>query len=121
MGVVVAVAMLFLAAANLIVGSLMPPEAQSRSPGALQRVDWGGIVALSVWLAATALVACMALSVQIKRWHDRDKSAWWLLIHAVPAIGNTWALVECGFIEGTPGPNRYGLVPGSERSETDSG
>lgn len=46
--------------------------------------------------------------VQIKRFHDRDKSGWWVLIALVPLIGPLWLLIELGFLEGTPGPNRFG-------------
>jgi len=52
-----------------------------------------------------------ALAVSIKRWHDRDKSGWWVLIALIPIIGPIWALVETGFLSGTPGPNRYGPDP----------
>jgi uncharacterized membrane protein YhaH (DUF805 family) len=51
------------------------------------------------------------LAVSAKRWHDRDKSAWWLLIGLVPLIGGIWALVENGFLRGTLGPNRFGPDP----------
>jgi uncharacterized membrane protein YhaH (DUF805 family) len=46
-----------------------------------------------------------------KRWHDRGKSAWWILINLVPIIGGIWALVENGFLKGTDGPNQYGPDP----------
>ncbi|MEH6630492.1 MAG: DUF805 domain-containing protein [Halopseudomonas aestusnigri] len=49
-----------------------------------------------------------SIVVQIKRWHDRDKSGWWILINFVPTIGGIWALVENGFLKGTEGPNRFG-------------
>jgi uncharacterized membrane protein YhaH (DUF805 family) len=48
------------------------------------------------------------IAVQIKRWHDRDKSAWWFLMNFVPIIGSLWVLIECGFLRGTEGPNRFG-------------
>ena len=48
------------------------------------------------------------LAVQTKRWHDRDKSAWWLLISLIPVIGFFWALIENGFLVGTIGANRFG-------------
>ena len=51
------------------------------------------------------------LAIQVKRWHDRDKSGWWVLIGLVPVIGGIWALVECGFLRGTPGANRFGPDP----------
>jgi uncharacterized membrane protein YhaH (DUF805 family) len=51
------------------------------------------------------------LFVQIQRLHDRDKSGWWVLLNAVPCVGLLWALIECGCLPGTPGPNRYGPAP----------
>ena len=53
----------------------------------------------------------VGLLVQIRRWHDRDKSGWWVLIGFVPCIGWIWALIECGFLKGTTGPNKYGPDP----------
>jgi uncharacterized membrane protein YhaH (DUF805 family) len=52
-----------------------------------------------------------ALALQVKRWHDRDKSGWWVLIAFIPIIGAFWVLIECGFLDGTPGPNRFGPSP----------
>ena len=46
--------------------------------------------------------------VHIKRFHDRDKSGWWVLIGLIPIIGAIWLLIELGFLKGTPGPNRFG-------------
>jgi len=51
----------------------------------------------------------ISLAVQVKRWHDRDKSGWWVLIAFVPVIGPFWALIENGFLAGTPEENRFGL------------
>jgi uncharacterized membrane protein YhaH (DUF805 family) len=64
-----------------------------------------------VWLLAAAAIAYMSLAVFAKRWHDRDKSGWWSLIILVPFVGSIWALVECGCLLGTEGPNRYGADP----------
>ena len=52
-----------------------------------------------------------SICVQIKRWHDRGKSGWWCLINLIPVIGWIWALVECGFLPGTPGSNEFGADP----------
>ena len=49
-----------------------------------------------------------ALAVVVKRWHDRDKSGWWVLINLIPLVGSLWVLVENGFLRGTVGPNRFG-------------
>jgi uncharacterized membrane protein YhaH (DUF805 family) len=53
----------------------------------------------------------VSLAVGVKRWHDRDKSGWWILINLVPFIGSIWALVETGFLKGTTGENRFGTDP----------
>ena len=63
---------------------------------------YGIVVLLSLW---------PALAISIKRWHDRNKSAWWVFIALVPVFGTIWALVETGFLPGTPGRNQYGPDP----------
>lgn len=54
------------------------------------------------------LYAWVAVVVGVKRFHDRDKSGWWMFIGLIPAVGLFWLLVELGFLAGTPGPNQYG-------------
>jgi uncharacterized membrane protein YhaH (DUF805 family) len=49
-----------------------------------------------------------ALAVSAKRWHDRNKAGWWLLINLIPVVGSIWSLVENGFLRGTRGDNRFG-------------
>ena len=80
----------------------------------------------------------IGLAISAKRLHDRNKSAWWLLLfYLVPAILqgigeqigtagiiltlagfgiSIWALVEIGFLRGTVGPNQYGPDPLEGRS-----
>ena len=53
-------------------------------------------------------LAWVNLCLMVKRWHDRDRSGLWLLINVIPGIGQMWTVIECGFIAGTPGDNRYG-------------
>jgi uncharacterized membrane protein YhaH (DUF805 family) len=67
-----------------------------------------GVPALPAERIVNLALLWPALAVSVKRWHDRDKSAWWLLVNLVPVIGQLWAIVENGFLAGTPGPNRYG-------------
>ncbi|SER16712.1 Uncharacterized membrane protein YhaH, DUF805 family [Amphritea atlantica] len=50
----------------------------------------------------------IGLALQAKRWHDRNKSAWWILIMFVPLIGPFWVLIEAGFLPGSPEANDYG-------------
>jgi uncharacterized membrane protein YhaH (DUF805 family) len=52
-----------------------------------------------------------ALATQVKRWHDRDKSWFWLFISFVPFIGGLWMFVELGCLDGDSGDNRFGHSP----------
>lgn len=52
-----------------------------------------------------------SLMIEVKRWHDRNKSGWWILIVLLPVIGPLWALAECGFFKGTEGANHFGPDP----------
>ncbi|MGA0600896.1 DUF805 domain-containing protein [Caulobacter sp. KR2-114] len=62
------------------------------------------------WILILALLY-PSLALQVKRWHDRDKTGWMVLIAFIPLIGALWTLIECGFLDGTPGPNKYGPSP----------
>jgi uncharacterized membrane protein YhaH (DUF805 family) len=66
---------------------------------------------LLLTLAYIVLAFWVGLAVQIKRWHDRDKSGVWVLIGFIPLVGGIWSLIECGILDGTPGPNRFGPSP----------
>lgn len=66
---------------------------------------------VSRYIITVLVVAWVELAVAAKRWHDRDKSAWWILIIIVPIIGTIWTLVELGFFKGTTGKNRFGPDP----------
>ncbi|MBV9994424.1 MAG: DUF805 domain-containing protein [Caulobacteraceae bacterium] len=70
-----------------------------------------GIVGGILYLAVLVAAVWISLALQIKRWHDRDKGAIWVLINFIPVIGGLWALVECGFLDGTAGPNKFGPSP----------
>ncbi len=54
------------------------------------------------------VIAWVKLAVHAKRWHDRNKSALWILFSFIPLIGQIWAVIELGFIAGTQGHNRFG-------------
>jgi uncharacterized membrane protein YhaH (DUF805 family) len=66
-----------------------------------------GVSALIVF--AALLVPNLMLG--IKRFHDRDKSGWFMLLNLVPLIGPVWLLVELGFLHGSAGTNRFGPDP----------
>jgi uncharacterized membrane protein YhaH (DUF805 family) len=51
-----------------------------------------------------------ALAVQVRRFHDQDKSGWFVLLGLIPYVGGLIVLVfMC--LPGTPGPNRFGPDP----------
>jgi uncharacterized membrane protein YhaH (DUF805 family) len=95
-------------------------------------------IAIIVVLFVALIVASFAISV--KRLHDRNKSAWWVLVFLVlpgvldpvargmsqfpdrPSgvalllelanlVLSLWAFIELGCLKGTDGPNRYGTDP----------
>ena len=71
----------------------------------------------AIYIIPLVLALWPSLAVHIKRWHDRSRSAWWLLTALVPLVGLvalTWILIEVGFLEGTRGPNRFGPEPSKE-------
>jgi uncharacterized membrane protein YhaH (DUF805 family) len=65
------------------------------------------MVAVPIALVSARIRSCL----RIKRWHDRDKSAVWILVGLIPFVGWIWSFLECGLTRGTPGPNRYGASP----------
>jgi uncharacterized membrane protein YhaH (DUF805 family) len=76
-----------------------------------QIADAIGPLAGVVIFAFAVIATWISIAVAVKRYHDRNKSGWWVLIVLVPVIGGLWYLIECGFLRGTPGPNTYGPDP----------
>jgi uncharacterized membrane protein YhaH (DUF805 family) len=47
-----------------------------------------------------------ALAVMVRRFHDTDRSGWWILLILIPVIG--WLVILCFMIsKGTDGKNRF--------------
>ena len=83
----------------------------------------------------TLLFLWLYLATSIKRLHDRNKSAWWMMLfflfpglfdqfadrlgdsYPVIFVGFVsfvflvWGFIELGFLRGTKGPNRFGADP----------
>jgi uncharacterized membrane protein YhaH (DUF805 family) len=84
-------------------------------------IGWGAFFLMSLILPQMLLFALGAiayiailwagLALSAKRWHDRDKSAAWILIAFIPIVGGIWSFVECGCLRGTEGANKYGGDP----------
>jgi len=51
------------------------------------------------------------ICLQIKRWHDRNKSGAMIFINLIPVIGQWWAFAETCVLDGTKGANTYGPWP----------
>ena len=101
LGIVVVEVILFAATLG---GAAMSgdPEQIAAAIGPLAGVVIFAFVVIATWIS---------IAVAVKRYHDRNKSGWWVLIVLVPVIGGLWYLIECGFLRGTPGPNTYGPDP----------
>ena len=83
----------------------------------LNNILFIGVDTDSARLLAT-IIGIIALwpgtALAIKRWHDRDRSAWWLLTPLIPFLGIgflIWIIVETWFFKGTNGTNRFGDDP----------
>jgi uncharacterized membrane protein YhaH (DUF805 family) len=72
----------------------------------------GALLHMGVILVGLVVVALFVLSlaVQVRRFHDRDQSGWFILLNLIPYVGGLIVLVlMC--LEGTRGPNRFGNDP----------
>jgi APA family basic amino acid/polyamine antiporter len=72
-------------------------------------VETGSALILLAELAVFSVWTSLAL--QVKRWHDRGRSGWLVLLMLVPIVGIVWTFIELGCLPGSPGENSYGLNP----------
>ncbi len=89
-----------------LITPLLPHDESSEVP--LTPANEVGYALLAVFFFVYAWVR---LAIQVKRWHDRGKSGWWTLIILIPFLGGLWMFIECGFLDGDPGRNKYGPSP----------
>ncbi len=87
------VAVIVLSVVETVVG-------QGRSVGGM----YGPLTAL--FLLGTIIPS---IAVAARRLHDQDKSAWFLLLGLIPLVN--LILLVFMFLDGTPGPNRFGPDP----------
>jgi uncharacterized membrane protein YhaH (DUF805 family) len=62
-------------------------------------------------LPLSAIFLICAVIICIRRLHDRDKSAWWMLLLLAPVIGPVYIFIELAMLKGTHGENRFGDDP----------
>lgn len=95
---------------TMFFGASMPAEVDPNAMGYSASYQLGAVGTIILLIILIPFIwAGLALSA--KRWHDRGKSAWWILIGLIPLVGAIWTLVENGFLKGTEGPNQYGPDP----------
>ena len=98
----------------VLLGILMAATGMSMdvsADGSMPSMGGGGIVGGLIALVLFVAAMWIGLAMGVKRYHDRNKSGWWVLIAFVPVIGGLWYLIEAGFLSGTSGPNQYGPDP----------
>ncbi|HEY1137189.1 MAG TPA: DUF805 domain-containing protein [Xanthomonadaceae bacterium] len=95
---------------NFIVGVVlyalmfMGMDYETGQPGTLGMLAMGllGIYFLAILIPSIA--------VQVRRFHDQEKSGWFVLLGLIPFVGGLIVIVfMC--LEGTRGPNRFGEDP----------
>ena len=91
---------------DLEAGETVEATGQSIDMADLELYAFAGVFLWTVYIWSNC-------AVNARRWHDRDKSGWWSLIAFIPIIGPLWMFIECGFLPGTRGSNRFGDAPGS--------
>lgn len=57
-----------------------------------------------------------AIALQVRRFHDQDKSGWFILLNFIPYIGGIVVFVFM-VLPGTRGSNRFGLDPISSAAD----
>ena len=62
-------------------------------------------------LVIIGFVFWASAALNVKRLHDRNKSAWWVIVTFLPYIGPIFVIVELGILDGTKGPNQFGADP----------
>lgn len=79
-------------------------EAVEAAPGPL---FWLGAALIIIWGIGSIIPS---IAVQVRRFHDQDRSGWMVLLGFIPYVGGLIVLVfMC--LEGTRGPNRFGPDP----------
>jgi uncharacterized membrane protein YhaH (DUF805 family) len=103
-----------------ILGSLTGSFSDGGGPGILVSVLLG-----LFGLAYLALFLVPGIAVTVRRWHDQNKSGWFILLFtilsAIPVIGFLAAIANIVFmcLAGTSGPNRYGEDPMAKENLSD--
>lgn len=100
---------LLLVPVGIILSLLSAPEGGDDS-------TLGSILLIIFGLIYLGVFMIPGLAVQVRRFHDQDKSGWFILLGFIPYVGSIIVLVfMC--LEGTKGSNRFGPDPKDPYSE----
>jgi uncharacterized membrane protein YhaH (DUF805 family) len=105
-------------------------------PESYRSLSWSALPQLIIKTTGTALFVWVYLATSVKRLHDRDKSAWWMIpFFVIPGLFNqfsdrlpddsyaimglgliafvlcTWGFIELLFLKGSRKTNRFGANP----------
>ena len=88
----------------MIGGGMALDESGQSEPGPL---FWLGVAALVIFVLGSLIPS---VAVQVRRFHDQDKSGWLVLLGFIPYVGGLIVFIfMC--LDGTRGPNRFGKDP----------
>lgn len=76
----------------------------------------GGLFTLLHFVVYAAVI-WMGLAIQIKRYHDKNDTGWWVFINIIPGLGAIWAMIENGMMKGDADDNRFGSPPADDRRQ----
>ncbi len=89
---------------------LMPSSATIGANGLPAGPSGAMVAVIGLGVLFVLAIFIPTLAVQVRRFHDQDKSGWLVLLQFIPYVGGIILLVfMC--IEGTRGPNRFGSDP----------
>lgn len=102
---------LFTVIVYFVASIIMSAGAPTIDPATGQLTGGGGamMVGMAILGIFWLVTIIPAIAVSIRRMHDQDRSGWWILC----PIANIIFL----FIDGTPGPNRFGPDPKGRMNE----
>ena len=96
------IVMIGLAAIGGMLGAFSPDSSGGMSTGSGLLFGLFGIYGLAIIVPSIA--------VQVRRFHDQDKSGWFVLLGFIPYLGGLIVFVFM-LLDGTKGDNQYGADP----------
>lgn len=69
-----------------------------------------GLYNEKMWTVVSFVYSVLFLPFNVRRFHDLNRSGWWVLFSLIPFI-NLIVGIYAGFFKGTDGPNQYGPDP----------